>query len=115
MAAIADVGKARLLTADGDFEPLCQLGLDIQIIETSVCVPWLRVTPPEKLPARDSRLPSRLSSPSRPEARHQELCVDETNFAAAIHYHEMKTVTERLWARRETPPLAVPMPSLFTE
>jgi hypothetical protein len=38
MAAIADVGKARLLTADGDFEPLHEFGLDIQIIETEISV-----------------------------------------------------------------------------
>lgn len=32
MAAVADAGRARLLTADRDFEPLLELGLDIEIL-----------------------------------------------------------------------------------
>jgi predicted nucleic acid-binding protein len=33
MAAIADTSRVRLLTADSDFEPLLELGLDISIVE----------------------------------------------------------------------------------
>lgn len=36
MAAITNAGKARLLTVDGDFEPLCELGVDIRIIKTEI-------------------------------------------------------------------------------
>lgn len=34
MAAIADTHRARLITADSDFEPLVEAGLDISIITT---------------------------------------------------------------------------------
>ena len=32
MAAVADVGQARLLTADADFKPLLEIGLNIDIL-----------------------------------------------------------------------------------
>lgn len=32
MASVADASRARLITADSDFQPLVDLGLDIQIV-----------------------------------------------------------------------------------
>jgi predicted nucleic acid-binding protein len=38
MAAIADASRTRLLTADRDFEPLVELGIDIEIVDTDSTV-----------------------------------------------------------------------------
>jgi predicted nucleic acid-binding protein len=46
MASIADVERARLITADADFQPLAEMGLDIVIVKTTSTVE------PDDAPAR---------------------------------------------------------------
>jgi predicted nucleic acid-binding protein len=38
IASVADVSRARLLTADADFQPLVDLGLDIEIVKVASAI-----------------------------------------------------------------------------